>query len=205
MWLDVFDDNPYGTNCWMLAAEDAEEAVVIDPGFEPEAVNRLLEASGRRAVAVLATHGHVDHVGTAGAFAGELPVYVHGEDAAAFSDPVAWNSGSVHELAPVRDLRTMADGDVLRFGSIVVEVLHTPGHTPGHCCFRTDAMLFSGDLVFAGAIGRSDFPNSDPAAMRASLRRFLTLPDDLPVEPGHGPDTTVGRERATNPFLVAMR
>ncbi len=205
MWLDVFNDNPYGTNCWLLAPEDADEAVVIDPGFEPEAVRALLKTSGRRAVAVLATHAHVDHVGTAGAFAGDLPVYVHTDDAVAFTDPPAWNGGSAHHLAPVQDLRTFSDGEVLRFGAISVEVLHTPGHTPGHCCFRTDAMLFSGDLVFAGSIGRSDFPNSDPEAMEASLRRFLTLPDDLPVEPGHGPDTTVGRERATNPFLVGLR
>ncbi len=82
-------------------------------------------------------------------------------------------------------------------------MLHTPGHTPGHCCFRLDgdALVLSGDLVFAGSIGRSDFPNGDPVAMQASLRRFLALPDEVPVLPGHGPDTTVGRERASNPFL----
>jgi hydroxyacylglutathione hydrolase len=204
MWLDVFNDNPYGTNCWLLAAEDADEAVVIDPGFAPRAVRALLEASGRRAVAVLATHAHVDHVGTAGEFAGDLPLYVHADDASAFTDPQAWNGGSTYELASVRDLRTMADGDVLRFGNIWIDVLHTPGHTPGHCCFRTDAMVFSGDLVFAGAIGRSDFPNSDPVAMEVSLRRFLTLPDQLSVQPGHGPGTSVGRERDTNPFLVGL-
>ena len=86
-----------------------------------------------------------------------------------------------------------------------MEVLHTPGHTPGHCMFRMPERVFSGDLVFAGSIGRSDFPNSDPVAMRASLRRFLMLPDDLAVLPGHGPDTSVGRERATNPFLRELR
>jgi hydroxyacylglutathione hydrolase len=80
-------------------------------------------------------------------------------------------------------------------------VQHMPGHTPGHCCFRTDAFVLSGDLVFAGSIGRSDFPNSSPADMQRSLRRFLDLPDGSPVWPGHGPETTVGRERATNPFL----
>jgi glyoxylase-like metal-dependent hydrolase (beta-lactamase superfamily II) len=85
-------------------------------------------------------------------------------------------------------------------------VVHTPGHTPGHCIFRVDAdaVCCSGDLVFAGSIGRSDFPNSDPAAMRSSLARFLALPDEVPVLPGHGPGTTVGRERATNPFLQGM-
>jgi hydroxyacylglutathione hydrolase len=84
-------------------------------------------------------------------------------------------------------------------------VQHTPGHTPGHCIFVTDALVLSGDLVFAGSIGRSDFPNWDPAAMRESLRRFLTLPDELPVHPGHGATTSVRRERASNPFLGELR
>ena len=205
MWLDVFNENPYGTNCWLLAAEGSDDAVVVDPGFEPDRVHALLEAAGKRPVAVLATHAHLDHMGTGGVFAGdEIPVFVHGADAVAFTDLPAWGAGGPNPLAEVKDLRTIADGDVLEFAGFSIEVVHTPGHTPGHCCFRTDALLFSGDLVFAGSIGRSDFPNSDPDAMRASLRRFLTLPDDLPVLPGHGPDTSVGRERATNPFLVEL-
>ena len=206
MWLDVFNENPYGTNCWLLAAEGSEDAVVVDPGFEPARVHALLETAGKRPVAVLATHAHLDHMGTGGVFAGdELPVFVHEADAIAFTDLPAWGAGGPNPLAEVKDLRTIADGDVLTFAGFEIEVVHTPGHTPGHCCFRTDALLFSGDLVFAGSIGRSDFPNSDPDAMQESLRRFLTLPDELPVLPGHGPDTTVGRERASNQFLVGLR
>jgi glyoxylase-like metal-dependent hydrolase (beta-lactamase superfamily II) len=205
MWLDVFNENPYGTNCWLLAAEGSEDAVVVDPGFEPDRVHALLEAAGKRPVAVLATHAHLDHMGTGGVFAGdEIPVFVHEADAIAFTDLPAWGAGGPNPLAEVKDLRTIADGDVLAFAGFEIEVVHTPGHTPGHCCFRTDALLFSGDLVFAGSIGRSDFPNSDPDAMQASLRRFLMLPDELPVLPGHGPDTSVGRERETNPFLVEL-
>ncbi|MGZ5290650.1 MAG: MBL fold metallo-hydrolase [Actinomycetota bacterium] len=206
MWLDVFSENPYGTNCWLLSAEGSDDAVVIDPGFEPTRVHALLEAAGKRPVAVLATHAHLDHMGTGGVFAGDaIPVFVHEADAIAFTDLPAWGAGGPNPLAEVKDLRTIADGDVLAFAGFSIEVVHTPGHTPGHCCFRTDALLLSGDLVFAGSIGRSDFPNSDPHAMQESLRRFLTLPDELPVLPGHGPDTTVGRERATNPFLVGLR
>ncbi|MGZ5128708.1 MAG: MBL fold metallo-hydrolase [Actinomycetota bacterium] len=206
MWLDVFSENPYGTNCWLLSAEGSDDAVVIDPGFEPTRVHALLEAAGKRPVAVLATHAHLDHMGTGGVFAGDaIPVFVHEADAIAFTDLPAWRAGGPNPLAEVKDLRTIADGDVLAFAGFSIEVVHTPGHTPGHCCFRTDALLLSGDLVFAGSIGRSDFPNSDPHAMQESLRRFLTLPDELPVLPGHGPDTTVGRERATNPFLVRLR
>jgi hydroxyacylglutathione hydrolase len=205
MWLDVFDRNPYGTNCWLLAAEGSDDALVIDPGFEPAAVRALLEAAGKRPAAVLLTHAHVDHAGTAGTLAGDVvPVYVHPDDALAFEDPVAWGSASGAPLAPVKDLRTFGDGEVLEFAGFRVEVLHTPGHTPGHCIFRTDALALSGDLVFAGTIGRSDFPNSSPADMERSLWRFLTLADELPVHPGHGPTTTVGRERASNPFLVGL-
>jgi hydroxyacylglutathione hydrolase len=205
MYLDAFDRNPYGTNCWLLGAEDADDAVVVDPGFDPNAVHALLDAAGRAPAAVLLTHAHLDHAGAAGTFAGDgVPVFCHPADALAFTDPVAWRRDEFpNALAVVKDLRTMEDGDVLRFAGVDVEVWHTPGHTPGHCMFRVDAdvLLFSGDLVFAGTIGRSDFANSDPDAMTSSLRRFLTLPDPLLVLPGHGPRTDVGTERATNPFL----
>ena len=152
---------------------------------------------------MLATHAHVDHVGEAGTFAGTVPIFVHADDAVAFTDEPAWSAGFPNPLAPARELRLLADGDVVQLAGLAIEVLHTPGHTPGHCAFRigADDALCSGDLVFAGSIGRSDFPNSDPSAMQASLARFLTLPDEVPVLPGHGPQTTVGRERSTNPFL----
>jgi hydroxyacylglutathione hydrolase len=203
MWLDVFDRNPYGTNCWLLAADGSDEVVVVDPGFEPDTVHAMLDAAGKHPTATLLTHAHIDHAGAAAAFAGtEIPVWVHPDDALAFTDPSAWGRPG-QDLATPADLRTFVDGDVLALGGMRAEVLHTPGHTPGSSCFRVDedTLLFSGDLVFAGSIGRSDFPESDPAAMVASLGRFLTLPDDLRTLPGHGPETTVGRERASNPFL----
>jgi glyoxylase-like metal-dependent hydrolase (beta-lactamase superfamily II) len=203
MYLDVFDRNPYGTNCWLLAAEGSDEVVVVDPGFEPAAVHAVLEAAGKRPAAVLLTHAHLDHAGSAGSFAADVPVYVHPDDVPAFTDYTAWGGMSPAVLDSVRDLRTFVDGDVLRFAGLALEVLHTPGHTPGSSCFRIDdeVVVLSGDLVFAGTIGRSDFANSDPAAMRRSLIRFLTLSDAMRVLPGHGAETTVGTERASNPFL----
>ena len=123
----------------------------------------------------------------------------------AFRDPELWNPGFANTLSEVKDLRTVADGDVLAFAGFSIEVDHTPGHTPGHCCFRTDAFLLSGDLVFAGAIGRSDFPNSSPVddgAQPPSVPR--RSPTSCRCGPGHGQETSVGRERATNPFLRGL-
>jgi glyoxylase-like metal-dependent hydrolase (beta-lactamase superfamily II) len=202
MYLEAFADNPFATNCWLLALEGREEAVVVDPGFEAVRVRRLLEAAGKRPVAALATHGHHDHVGAAAELCGdELPLYIHEEDRLALIDPARWGAGFPAPVATPSDLRTFVDGDVLELAGFSLEVMHTPGHTPGSSCFRIAELFFSGDLVFRGAIGRYDFPNSSAQDMFASLRRFLTLPDELDVYPGHGQATTVGLERAANPFL----
>lgn len=202
MFLDVFSDNSFQTNCWMIAADGTDDAVVVDPGFSPARVHAMLQAEGKRPVAVLATHGHFDHVGSAAEFCGDdLPFYIHEADVLALTDPVTWGASEGTPPVPVKDVRSLADGDELTFAGFTIQVLHTPGHTPGSVCLRTDGWVLSGDLVFAHAIGRSDFPNSSPADMDESLRRFLELPDALDVLPGHGPRTTVGRERADNPYL----
>ncbi len=205
MYLEVFDRNEFGTNCWLLAADGSEDALVVDPGFEPAEVRAVLDRSGKRPAAVLLTHAHMDHAYAAGDFAGDdVPVFIHEGDAVAFDDIEAWNPGFDNPLTPVKDLRVLRDGEILGFAGCSIEVHHTPGHTPGHCSFVTDAAVVAGDLVFAGSIGRSDFPNSSPDAMRRSLGWFLTLDDADTVLPGHGPRTTVGRERASNPFLLGL-
>jgi hydroxyacylglutathione hydrolase len=205
MYLDVFSDNSFETNCWLIAADGGDDAVVVDPGFSAARVHELLREADKTPVAVLATHGHADHVGAAAEFCGdELPLHIHEADALALTDPLAWGAGYAREPIPVKDVRTLSHGDVLSFAGFRIEVLHTPGHTPGSVCFRTDGWVLSGDLVFAGTIGRSDFPNSSPEHMRASLRRFLELPDPLPVLPGHGPRTSVERERVHNPYLQGI-
>jgi hydroxyacylglutathione hydrolase len=205
VYLEVFADNPFATNCWLLAPEGKDEAVVVDPGFLADRVRALLAAAGKRPVAALATHGHYDHVGAARDLCGsELPLYIHKEDEPALSDPAAWGSGVPAAVGRPDDVRTLSDGDVLEVAGMELEVLHTPGHTPGSVCFRSPELVFSGDLVFRGAIGRFDFPNSDQQAMIASLTRFLTLPDELHVYPGHNEPTSVGLERATNPFLQQL-
>ena len=205
MYLDVFDRNPFGTNCWLLAAQGSEDAVVVDPGFEPAEVRSLLERAGKRPAAILLTHAHIDHAYAAGDLAGDdVPVFIHQDDAVAFEDIDAWNPGFDNPLTPVKDLRRLVGGEALALAGFSIAVQHTPGHTPGHCSFVTDATVLVGDLVFAGSIGRSDFPNSSPEAMRASLEWFLSLDDAVEVLPGHGARTIVGRERVSNPFLVGL-
>jgi glyoxylase-like metal-dependent hydrolase (beta-lactamase superfamily II) len=205
MYLDVFSDNSFETNCWLIGADGTEDAVVVDPGFSPAVVHRLLELEGRRPVAVLATHGHYDHIGSAAEFCGDdLPFYIHEGDALALTDPPSWGAGFETPPVPVKDVRTLSDGEVLTFAGFRIEVMHTPGHTPGSVVFRTEGWVLSGDLVFAGSIGRSDFPNSSPPDMKGSLRRFMALPDPTEVYPGHGPRTAVGRERERNPFLQEL-
>ena len=205
MYLEVFSDNPFDTNCWLIAAEGSDEAVVVDPGFEPARVHALLDAAGKRPAAVLATHGHYDHIGSAGEFCGDdIPFYIHEADELAITDSRQWGAGFPTPAIEIKDVRTISDGDVLEFAGFRLEVLHTPGHTPGSVCFRTDDYVLSGDLVFRGAIGRFDFPNSSAPDMERSLRRFLELPDPLGTYPGHGPRTTVGDERRSNPFLLDL-
>jgi hydroxyacylglutathione hydrolase len=202
MFLEAFSDNPFGTNCWLLSTEGSDDAVVIDPGFEAARVRTLLQSAKKRPVAVLATHGHYDHVGAAADVCGDdVPFFIHEEDSLAMTDPAAWGAGMPVPIETPKDLRAFSDGDVLEYAGLAFEVLHTPGHTPGSSCFRIPDIVFSGDLVFRGAIGRYDFPNASAAQMFASLRRFLSLPDSLAVYPGHGDTTTVAIERAGNPFL----
>lgn len=205
MYLEAFSDNPYATNCWLLAGQGSEEAIVVDPGFSADRVRSLLRAAGKRPLAVLATHGHYDHVGAGAELCGaELPFYIHKEDELALSDPEAWGAGGTFAVGRPADVRTISDGDVLSLAGFDLEVVHTPGHTPGSVCFRTEDLVFTGDLVFRGTVGRYDFPNSSPKAMSRSLRRFLTFPDELEVYPGHQLPTTVAIERATNPYLQAL-
>ena len=193
----------YGHSCVELRTP-GDKVVVFDPWFgnptSPRAASDVAACD-----VMLVSHGHFDHIGSAAVFCGDdLPFYIHEADVQALTDTIAWGAGYETPAVPVKDVRTIVDGDVLTFAGFRIQVLHTPGHTPGSVCFRTDGWVLSGDLVFAGAIGRSDFPNSDPEAMQRSLGRFLELPDELPVLPGHGPRTTVGRERARNPFLVEL-
>jgi glyoxylase-like metal-dependent hydrolase (beta-lactamase superfamily II) len=218
-----FPAGPWGTNCYVAATGPGAECVVVDPGKDAaQGVAEVVREHRLKPVAVLVTHGHIDHMWCVAPVAGsyDSTAWIHPEDRHLLTDPMAGISpetasmllGAKAEFAEPDDVRELADGQTLELAGLRLVVDHTPGHTPGSVTFRTpygdqgiSELMFSGDLLFAGSIGRTDLPGGDHPTMLRSLRdRVLTLPDDVVVLPGHGEQTSIGRERATNPFLLDL-
>ena len=205
MIIETLVVGPIQANCFILGHEETGEAAVIDPGDEAQ---RILAALGRHNLTlktIINTHGHFDHVGGNKALkaATGAPILIHGGDApmlAHLADSAAvW--GMRVEDSPAPD-RILADGDEIGFGAVTLKVIHTPGHSPGGISLFTPGHLFVGDTLFAGSIGRTDFPGGDYGVLIDSVRsRLFVLGDDVRVYPGHGPATTLGRERQFNPFF----
>lgn len=190
-------------NCYLLSDEEGATAV-IDPGDEAGTILETVRAGELAVESILLTHAHFDHILAADELRRETgaPVYVYETDAPALADP----RRSLTVLAKggaglLRADRLLKDGEELRVGRLAVSVLHTPGHTPGSCCFLCGDALFSGDTLFAGSIGRTDFPGGDDQAMAASLRMLAALEPGIRVFPGHGESTTLSKERMENPYL----
>jgi hydroxyacylglutathione hydrolase len=211
-----FPADAFGTNCYAVATAPGEQCVVVDPGIGvAERLDDLLKEHRLHPVAVLLTHGHLDHTFsvTPVCDARDIPAYLHPADDFMLADPAKGLSTDLRELfggrftwAQPSDVRPLADGATLELAGLEIAVDHAPGHTGGSVMFRLpgdDAPLcISGDVLFQGSIGRTDLPGGDMGQMRTSLReKILPLADETVVLPGHGPATTIGRERASNPFL----
>jgi hydroxyacylglutathione hydrolase len=210
-----FPAGSFAANCYLLATAPGTECLIIDPGQDAEpGINEIIERHRLRPVAVLATHGHLDHIWSVAPVCGarDIPAYIHPDDRLLLTDPARGLSlGPAQQLfggltfTEPDDVRELTDGMTLELAGISLLVDHAPGHTPGSVTFRLPDTLFTGDLLFAGSIGRTDLPGGDYETILASLARVcLPLPDETVVLAGHGPQTTIGAERATNPFLAGL-
>ena len=216
MLVEGFPAGPPQTNCWVVAPGRGEECVVIDPGIWAEGPLEDIIAQHRlRPVAVLLTHGHFDHTFAVVPVCGarDIPAYIAPADREQLTDP--WSAVGIPAGTPMfgrltwsepDDVRVLRDGAVIQLAGVDFAVDAAPGHTPGSVTFRSGLEFFAGDLIFADSIGRTDFPGGSYPDMLASLVRVVVpLPDETLIRPGHGPDTTVGRERRSYMFLAVAR
>lgn len=204
MRIAGFAAGPFQTNCYVVA--NGDRAFVIDPGLGAhEAVSQMAQEQGLTVEAVVLTHGHIDHIRDAAAFGVET--FVHPADAFMLlrGEGVSEQARQLYDasaMPPIDNPTPLEDGQTLTVAGVDLRIVHAPGHSPGCVMLVADDVVFSGDVLFRGSIGRTDLPDSDPAQMQDSLRGPVwDLDDELQVLPGHGPATTVAQERATNPYL----
>jgi len=196
---------PIMANCYIVGCNQTKEAVVIDPGDEADRILNSLAESNLSVAYIINTHGHFDHVGANRKMkeATGASILIHALDAPMLSQlsasAAAW--GLSVEDSPMAD-KMLLEGQRVSFGMITLEVLHTPGHTPGGVSLYTNGVVFVGDTLFAGSIGRTDFPGGDYDTLIASIRnKLFVLEDNVRVLCGHGPETTIGQEKRFNPFV----
>jgi glyoxylase-like metal-dependent hydrolase (beta-lactamase superfamily II) len=217
-----FPAGAFAANCYIVAPEAGAECVIIDPGQDAEReIDEILAEHRLRPAAVLLTHGHLDHIWSVAPVCGakDIPAYIHPDDRALLTDPARGFSLALGqqlfgglEFTEPDDVKELTDGMTLNLVGLEIVVSHAPGHTEGSVTFRLPTaqagqvdVLFSGDLLFAGSIGRTDLPGGDyPTILRSLARVCLSLPDETVVLSGHGPQTTIGAERRTNPFLSGL-
>lgn len=202
MILDKVVVGEMEVNCYILADEEAKEAIIIDPGDDYAKIKRRLESRNLKPKLIVNTHGHIDHIGANDKF--NLPIWIHKADSDYLTDSQKNLSAFLVTpyVSPPAD-RLLEEGDKIRVGKkIVLEVIHTPGHTPGGICLKADGFVFTGDTLFSGGIGRTDFPGASEKELLKSIReKILTLDDDMVIYPGHGPTSTIKKEKRENPFI----
>ena len=219
MLIAGFPAGSWATNCFVVAAGPGEPCLVVDPGQESiDGVLEIVRENRLAPAAVLLTHGHIDHIWSVAPVSSRfgIPAVIQRDDRYRLVDPAGTSIMAAREtlLAMTKDALELTEPEqivelegheTLDLAGLQVEVHHAPGHTEGSTAFVINGVMLSGDLLFAGSIGRTDLPGGDHAAMLESLRRvILPAPDDMPVLPGHGEATTIGQERATNPFLRGL-
>jgi hydroxyacylglutathione hydrolase len=208
MIIDSVTVGPFEENCYLVVDEETKAAVLIDPGDEGDRIVDMARRRGVTPLQVWLTHAHLDHIGAVEAVRRAwpgIPVLLHPLDQPVyeFGARSAANYGLPWEQPALHD-RDLVDGEVLPLGGLRFDVIHVPGHAPGHCVFVGGGAMLGGDTIFAGSIGRTDLPRCDPSAFVTSLARLMELPDATVIHPGHGPATTIGRERVSNPFLSGV-
>ena len=206
MVLESLSLGPFQVNCYILAVENNSKAIIIDPGDEEKKIRRVLDTHSLEPALIINTHGHIDHIGCNDKFG--VPVYIHSLDLAMLNDPKLNLS---HLLQPrpshiQSQVKVIEDKEKIELGLIQLEVMHTPGHTPGGICLLLkkpqNNILFSGDTLFYQGVGRTDFPGADEGQLIKSIReKLFKLPEDTVIYPGHGMPSTIGEEMKNNPFI----
>ncbi|SHI68130.1 Glyoxylase, beta-lactamase superfamily II [Dethiosulfatibacter aminovorans DSM 17477] len=195
----------YMVNCYLTGDSDTKEIIIIDPGFNPEQIIDAIEGKGFTPVGIVLTHGHGDHIGAVEELIAkyEVPLYIHKFD----DELIKGGASSFTKMMFGRDIILKADkflseGDIVTAGKMEYKVLHTPGHTPGGICLVCEDAIFSGDTLFRGSIGRTDFPGGSYDQIINSIKtKLLDYPDETKVYPGHNSSSTIGYEKKNNPFL----
>jgi len=199
---------PCEANCYIIAEDKNNKAIIIDPGDEPEKIKRVLSKNILEPAMIINTHGHIDHIGADDAFG--VIVYIHKDDLIFFDDPNLNLSGFLSKPVRINSVfGTISDREEIGLGKIKLQVIHTPGHTPGGVCLLLKEpeanILFSGDTLFCQGIGRTDLPFASSEQLAKSIReRLFTLDNQVRVYPGHGPSTTIGAEKESNPLCANL-
>ena len=193
------------TNCMLIINKETNEALIVDPGYEAKRISKNIQELGCKPVAILLTHGHFDHVMAVDELRDEysIPVYLYEDEAKLLGDATLNHSAKYGIAYQTKADELLSDNQKLTLAGINIAVLHTAGHTSGSCCYYLpdEEVLISGDTLFYGTVGRTDFETSSTAAMRANIKRLLTdLPEGVQVFPGHGEATSIGHEKRYNPF-----